>query len=1727
MRNQRIAFLILATFLILPYTTMVEGVETNDFVYRGSTVTESSLELELQSDDLYKDYFAVDYPAVNVSAVSFDISPEKYNGSFVEDLTLNDKNRTAAEWGYTGTGYGAFGLQTQFNDGHSSQSLSLMNSDEKITLKLPVDATDLQATVDISGRPSGSEDLEDGLEASVSSDQGSYSYHPNIAVDGSGNAHVVWVDNGDLDATGDTSYDIFYNRWEGSGWSGIQQLTPTGTSISGTPFPSIVADGSNIFVVWEGYRIVNSSYRYTVDFIHSDDGGDSWSTLMNLESEKSSSPDYPTVQAEGSDVYVVWQDYGSFGGGNATPNIIFRHSDDGGDSWGNPKMVSDDVRDGYSYQPRTYLADTTLYVVWYDSGDYDGEGDSDYDIVLRSTDDDGSSWATTSLVSTSDQYSYYPQVAADTSGNVHVVWEERGEFSNEIHYRKSSNGGVSWGTESTLSDSDSDYNPVYPAVDVDGTDLYVAWQQQDADDTTIYQVKLIYSSNGGTSFGSEQFVHLDGYSRIRDRVQLNIDSSDNIWATWGDEMQMRWHEGSGWLGNERDVWVRQADRGAASLEDPLVASEHQYEGQSYQPLVEVDEEGNFYMLYWDSGDVGGNGNSYHSRGDGDYFFTSSSDGGQSWSEPFVVTDWERDATSYYYYYYKADMAVGPGGMVYTAWYEYDYNYTDSSYYKILFRSSADYGKTWDDVTTLDYGTSSFYFPNLAVDGDNVYYSARKYDGSYYLNFKYSTDKGDSWSSGENLFDFTSSSSAYEITMDADNGNVVLGWEYTSGVIYYTVSTDGGESFGGEEQLPSDDYDYDPMLALEGSSIYFTWRGYEDSNDGYISTLFMRSTDLGDNWDELVKVSNNTDRSVGSYPAIDCQDGLIYIAYYQSDPKTSQYAIYLVFSDDHGVNWEPPVIISNEQDDDYIYSSFPVGIAVGGQTLFAWNYYLREQGISHYQIWTRVTKGTGYPEDPELSIQGSGNKWTYSGELNRDNSPQTWDDNFADALEDALTWAKQDPDARTFIDQYGVQMTNVTISGSSSDSEGRLLLNNLEIEYDIALNVQNKALLEVFQDDQEAAERDGRDMVQTKLIVMGTAQGGAFISNLRVITADVDLELEDLTVSGTKEEGNDLELSVYISNKASSDIAASATVTFWKDTSSGASYGLGKGVDSVDVEKEDLPNDGSRFEVTGTWEDVPSGSWYLFATITASSPEDELDTDNQQSQSVSITQLFSDVSIQEITFDPAPIEGQETEVTLELANNGDKSGYADLEVYVDKTTGDDIFNGSGIEVRVDDPTLVRFTWTVEPADKFIILWAVDGEEMDDHEEQLVGDLQVMTLPYFELDDIVWEPTSISDNTVVNFSMTWDYQSDIPVTATVALELTQKSQPDKMSSIYFHTDTFEGRGLQTIDEDKKFEQAKLPFSNFYAEYTLRASITNIQPVDNDLFGGAWDPDDEAFMFENDEHTLTVASPPEIEVTGIYVDDELEAGNEATVEVTMTNFGESTATGKLKLFTKLEGTIVESLQASVDFEIPGDGGSHSFDIMYDISETLDGTFTFIVRAEDILPAEGGSNPELDNEEKYEGVVIHGKVVTNPEGSSDSNTTIIFVIVGLLGVVMLGGGFFIMRSMKSKDEQADDPALMAPAAPGVPASPAAATGAPMAPPAAAPAYPGAPAAPPPPPPAAPGAPAAPAAPGAAGAAGAAAVQAVTIKCPTCQTSLKITSAQRPITVACPSCSTKLKLET
>ena len=76
-----------------------------------------------------------------------------------------------------------------------------------------------------------------------------------------------------------------------------------------------------------------------------------------------------------------------------------------------------------------------------------------WDISYRKSTDGGSTWTPSKRITyTFGEDSAFPVIAADPSGNIHVVWEEHvWADDTRIYYKKSSDSGATWSAIKKLS----------------------------------------------------------------------------------------------------------------------------------------------------------------------------------------------------------------------------------------------------------------------------------------------------------------------------------------------------------------------------------------------------------------------------------------------------------------------------------------------------------------------------------------------------------------------------------------------------------------------------------------------------------------------------------------------------------------------------------------------------------------------------------------------------------------------------------------------------------------------------------------------------------------------------------------------------------------------------------------------------------------------------------------------------------------------------------------------------------------------------------------------------------------------------------------------------------------------------------------------------------------------------------------------------------------------------
>ena len=104
-----------------------------------------------------------------------------------------------------------------------------------------------------------------------------------------------------------------------------------------------------------------------------------------------------------------------------------------------------------------------------------------------------------------------PAIAADSSGNIHVVWSDYAPGNPEIYYKKSTDAGANWTLAKRLTWTSSTSSR--PAIAVDSSDgLHLVWSDDTPGNGEIYYVK---STDYGATWTLGEKDHLDFGSFLR------------------------------------------------------------------------------------------------------------------------------------------------------------------------------------------------------------------------------------------------------------------------------------------------------------------------------------------------------------------------------------------------------------------------------------------------------------------------------------------------------------------------------------------------------------------------------------------------------------------------------------------------------------------------------------------------------------------------------------------------------------------------------------------------------------------------------------------------------------------------------------------------------------------------------------------------------------------------------------------------------------------------------------------------------------------------------------------------------------------------------------------------------------------------------------------------------------------------------------------------------------
>jgi hypothetical protein len=138
--------------------------------------------------------------------------------------------------------------------------------------------------------------------------------------------------------------------------------------------------------------------------------------------------------------------------------------------------------------------DNNVYMLWQDSVP---PGYTNYDIFIKTSNDNGTTFGTTVNLSNNPGFSEHPQIATH-GNNVYAIWADDSSGNREVLFTRSQDKGISFESISNLSNNTSDsFNQ---EIAVFGDDVYVVWldRGENGDTNILFRA----SADGGATFGN-------------------------------------------------------------------------------------------------------------------------------------------------------------------------------------------------------------------------------------------------------------------------------------------------------------------------------------------------------------------------------------------------------------------------------------------------------------------------------------------------------------------------------------------------------------------------------------------------------------------------------------------------------------------------------------------------------------------------------------------------------------------------------------------------------------------------------------------------------------------------------------------------------------------------------------------------------------------------------------------------------------------------------------------------------------------------------------------------------------------------------------------------------------------------------------------------------------------------------------------------------------------------
>ena len=321
---------------------------------------------------------------------------------------------------------------------------------------------------------------------------------------------------------------------------------------------------------------------------------------------------------------------------------------------------------------------SNVYLLWQDSipSDY-----TNYDIFIKSSNDNGTTFGSSVNLSNNSGFSEHPQIAA-YDNNVYAVWADDTSGNREVLFTRSVDNGTSFDKIKNVSNNTSDsFNQ---EIAVFGDTVYVVWlDQSDEDDETNILLKA--SGDGGETFGRTVNISSNANQETFPKIAAFEGSVYIAWNTADNLLDESDNEGL--------FFVRSLDGG--NTFDNIIKLNHENDFGELQ-IAAFDD-----TVYVASGglpsvDVNG------------VLFTKSNDGGRSFSDPVTIDEDGRFVNSL-----NVEVSAYDEQFSYVA-----AQVSVSGNEEILLLEMT--GNNPTKVLNLSNNPKISECPSIAIEGDNIY-----------------------------------------------------------------------------------------------------------------------------------------------------------------------------------------------------------------------------------------------------------------------------------------------------------------------------------------------------------------------------------------------------------------------------------------------------------------------------------------------------------------------------------------------------------------------------------------------------------------------------------------------------------------------------------------------------------------------------------------------------------------------------------------------------------------------------------------------------------------------------------------------------------------------------------------------------------------------------------------------------------------------------------------------